>query len=158
VAGLTSNHDWSTVRKLGSVNLGVNASANLRFTFEYYRNTRDGITFTTRPMDYFGSSSAWGSFARANPYYLMAPLDETANRVVAGVDYTRHRLNVHYHFGRQKFDDSVDGKNLTSNQRSINVSDPATASELLNIASWSDFRRLNTPASEFLYDGKVGSR
>ncbi|MBA0086189.1 MAG: hypothetical protein HRJ53_14475, partial [Acidobacteria bacterium Pan2503] len=52
---ITSNHDWATVRKLGSANLSVTATPNLRFTLEYFRNSRDGTTFTTRPMDYFGS-------------------------------------------------------------------------------------------------------
>ena len=42
--GLTSNHNWATVRKMGSVNLLVHATNNLRFSFEYYRNTRDGVT------------------------------------------------------------------------------------------------------------------
>jgi len=84
--GLTSNHNWATVRKLGSVNLLIHVSNNLRFSFEYYRNTRDGVTDTTRSLDYFGSSSTWGAFARANPYYVIAPLSETADRVTAGID------------------------------------------------------------------------
>src|SRR4051812_29501346 len=66
---LTSNHDWATVRKLGSVNLLIHATDKLRFSFEYYRNTRDGVSFTTRSLDYFGSSATWGAFSRANPYY-----------------------------------------------------------------------------------------
>ena len=30
--GLTSNHDWATVRKLGSANLLIHAAKNLRLT------------------------------------------------------------------------------------------------------------------------------
>src|ERR1051325_2341255 len=73
-SGLTSNHDWATVRKLGSASLLVHAAKNLRLSFEVYRNTRDGVAGTTRPVDYFGSAFTWGSFARANPYYMEAPL------------------------------------------------------------------------------------
>jgi len=47
---LTNTHNWATVRKLGSVNLLVHATNNLRFSFEYYRNTRDGMTWTTRSL------------------------------------------------------------------------------------------------------------
>ena len=152
---ITSNHDWATVRKLGSFDFNIHATSNLRFSFEYYRNTRDGVNFTTRTMDYFGSSSSWGSFARANPYYLMAPINENANRVAGGIDYTRRRWTFHYRVGFQVFDDAVDGQNLVTNQRSINTNDPATASELLGAASWVDTRKLTTPISEFTYDGRV---
>jgi len=55
--GLTNQHNWATVRKLGSMNLLVHATTNLRFSFEYYRNTRDGVTDTTQSLDYFGSSA-----------------------------------------------------------------------------------------------------
>src|SRR5690349_21472027 len=81
LSGLTNNHNWATVRKLGSINLLVHATNNLKFSFEYYRNTRDRTKFTTRSLDYFGSSDAWGAFARANPYYLFAPINEVSNRV-----------------------------------------------------------------------------
>lgn len=155
---ITSNHDWATVRKLGTINFNIHATSNLRFSFEYSRNTRDGVTFTTRTMDYFGSSSAWGSFARANPYYLMAPINENTNRIAGGVDYTRRTWTFHYRVGYQVFDDAVDGQNLVTNQRSINTNDPATASELLGAASWVDFRKLTTPISEFTYDGKTHRR
>src|SRR5215510_16381054 len=102
---LTSNHDWATDRKIGSANLLVHATKNLRLSFEYYRNSRDGVAGTTRPVDYFGSSSTWGSFARANPYYLVAPFKETAHRGTAGVDYTIHNWDLHYRFGYQSFAD-----------------------------------------------------
>src|SRR5262245_60769297 len=68
--GLTLNHDWATVLKFGSMNFTLHATENLRFTFEYNRNAREGTTFVTRALDYFGSPDIWGGFARANPYYL----------------------------------------------------------------------------------------
>jgi len=156
--GLTSNHDWATVRKLGSANLLVHAAKNLRISFEYYRNTRDGVTGTTRPVDYFGSSSTWGSFARANPYYLVAPVDESANRIAAGIDYTHRNWSLHYRVGYQSFEASVDGRNPQSPERSINIDDANTARELLTQFTWKDFRRLRTPVSEFSYSGHLASR
>jgi hypothetical protein len=158
LSGLTSNHDWATVRKLGSVNLLIHATDKLRFSFEYYRNTRDGVNFTTRSLDYFGSSSAWGSFARANPYYLVAPLSETSNRVTGGLDYTRGGWNLHYRVGYQRFEDAVDGANVGSPERSININDRNTARELVNGVSWLDSRKLSTPVSEFSYTGKVAPK
>ena len=152
--GLTSNHDWATIRKPGSANLLVRATRNLRFTFEFYRNSRDGVTFTTRSLDYFGASSTWGSFARANPYYVIAPLQETAYRGTAGIDYTRGGWSLHYRAGYQSFADSVRGSNTASQERSINVDDPSTAREPLNSISWADSRQLKTPVSEFSYNGR----
>ena len=152
--GLTSNHNWATVRKMGSVNLLVHATNNLRFSFEYYRNTRDGVTETTRSLDYFGSSATWGSFARANPYLIVAPLSEATDRVTGGIDYTNHGWALHYRLGYQSFTDSINGTNAKSPERSINIDDPTTAKELVNGISYSDFRKLSTPVSEFSYTGK----
>ena len=156
--GLTSNHNWATVRKMGSVNLLVHATNNLRFSFEYYRNTRDGVTQTTRSLDYFGSSSTWASFARANPYLIVAPLTEATDRVTAGIDYTKNGWALHYRIGYQSFTDAINGTNVTSPQRSINIDDPTTAMELANGISYSDFRKLSTPVIEFSYTGKVNRR
>jgi hypothetical protein len=155
LSGLTSNHNWATVRKLGSVNLLVHATNHLKFSFEYYRNTRDGDTFTTRSLDYFGSSSTWGAFARADPYYLFAPFNEVSDRVTGGVDYTVKDWTLHYRLGYQTFEDAVTGQNLSSPLLSINVNDPTTRKEPLNGASWIDSRRLTTPVSEFSYTGKL---
>ena len=155
---LTNYHDWATVRKIGSVNLLVHATNNLRFSFEYARNTRDGVTGTTRPIDYFGSSATWGYFARANPYYIVAPLTETTNRVTAGIDYTRRAWTVHYRLGYQRFEDAINSRNASALERSINVDDPSTAKELVSAATWSDSRRLSTPVSEFSYTGNPLSR
>jgi len=156
--GLTSNHNWATVRKMGSVNLLVHATNNLRFSFEYYRNTRDGVTQTTRSLDYFGSSATWGSFARANPYLIVAPLSEATDRVTGGIDYTNRGWALHYRLGYQSFTDSINGTNAASPERSINIDDPTTAKELANGISYTDFRKLSTPVSEFSYTNKVNSR
>ena len=155
LASVTNNHDWATVRKLGSIDFVLHATNNLRFSFDYFRNTRDGVNFTTQTMDYFGSSSNWGSFARADPYYLIAPLSESTNRVTGGIDYTHDSWNFHYKIGYERFDDNVLGNNLVSNERSINTTDRTTAAELLNAASWTDYRKLSTPVSEFSYNGKL---
>lgn len=152
---LTSNHDWATVRKLGSINLLVHATDKLRFNFEYYRNTRSGASFTTRTPDYFGSPSTWGTFARANPYYLFAPVDESANRATVGMDYSPKNWTLHYRFGYQSFMNSIDGQNLGSPSRSLNVDDRSTAAEILTSFSWKDYRELHTPVSEFSYTGKI---
>jgi hypothetical protein len=151
---LTNYHNWATVRKIGSVNLLIHATNNLKFSFEYYRNTRDGVTDTTRSLDYFGSSSTWGSFARANPYYVIAPLDEEANRVTGGIDYTVHDWTVHYRLGYQRFTDAINGYNPVPG-RSINIDDPTTAKEIVNSISWVDSRKLTTPVSEFSYTGRL---
>jgi hypothetical protein len=156
--GLTNNHNWATVRKMGSVSLLVHTSENLRFSFEAYANTRDGVTETTRSLDYFGSSSTWGSFARANPYTMIAPVSETTDRVTGGVDYTRGGWAFHYKVGYQWFQDAVNGINSATPERSINIDDPTTAAELLNGASWADSRKLTTPVSEFSYTGKLTKR
>lgn len=153
--GLTTDHNWATVRRFGSVNLVVHATNNLRFTFEYNRNTRDGVNFTTRVMDYFGAPDLWGSFTRANPYYVEAPLNEVANRFAGGVSYNWRNWNFHYRLGYQTFEQALTWDNVASPQRSLNIDTVPTAKELLNTASWSEFRRLKTPISEFSYTGKL---
>jgi len=153
--GLTSNHNWATVRKMGSVNLLVHATNNLRFTFEYYQNSRNGVTETTQTLDYFGSSATWGTFARANPYLIVAPLSEATDRVTGGFDYTPGAWAFHYRIGYQSFTDAINGNGANSPERSINIDDPTTAKELANGIAFSDFRRLSTPVSEFSYTGKL---
>jgi len=157
--GLTNNHDWATVRKFGSVDLTIHATNNLRFNFEYYRPSDEGNTFTTRSLDYLGSPSYWGTFARANPYYLFAPLTDDTNRFTGGVDYTWHSWSFHYSVGYQTFTENMSLANVESPEISI---DPVTAANPvsnphavpLTSLSWSQFRRLTTPISEFSYVGK----
>ncbi|MBV9678703.1 MAG: hypothetical protein JO185_20370, partial [Acidobacteriaceae bacterium] len=62
--GLTSNHNWATVRRFGALNFLLHATNNLRFRFEYNRNGRDGTIFTTRTLDYYGAPDSWGTFLR----------------------------------------------------------------------------------------------
>ncbi len=156
--GLTTNHDWATVRRFGSVNLLLHASNSLRFTFDYNRSSRDGVNFTTRTLDYFGSPDIWGFFLRANPYYVEAPLNEIANRFTGGVSYTWRDWNFHYRLGYQTFEQNLDWNNLASPQQSINIDERATANEQVKSASWSEFRRLKTPISEFSYNGRVNGK
>jgi hypothetical protein len=158
VNGLTSNHNWATVRKLGSANLLVHATNNLKFSFEYYRNTRDGVNMITRSPDYFGSSSVWASFSRANPYLMVAPFSESSNRVTGGMDYSVRDWSVHFRSGYQRFESSVNGANAQAAERSINTSDASTAAELLNGAAWTDTRKLTTPVTEFSYTGRAHPR
>ena len=158
LAGLSINHDWATVRKFGSMNFTLHATDNLRFTFEYNRTAREGMTFVTRTLDYFGSPAEWGAFARANPYYLQAPVNETANRFAGGLSYTWRDWNVFYRTGYQTFEQNLTIDNVVSPERSIDLSDPVTANELLNRASFNQYRRLKTPISEFSYVGRSRSR
>jgi len=155
--GLTDNHNWDTVRKFGSVDLTLHATNNLRFNFNYYRTTDDGATFTTASPDFLGSPSYWGGYARANPFYLYAPVNDETNRFTAGLDYTRRTWTFHYAAGYQTFTANTDVSNVTSPELSINP----TASSLLEPLSnftWSNFRRMTTPVSELSFVGKPRKR
>jgi hypothetical protein len=153
--GLTSNHDWATVRKFGSVDLTLHATNNLRFRFNYYRPSDEGTTYTTRSLDFIGSGSVpyWGSFARANPYSLFAPLTDSTNRFTGGIDYTVKDWNFHYSIGYQTFTENISLNNTTSPEFSINPIASSTT-EPLTTLSWSQFRRSTTPISEFSFLGK----
>jgi hypothetical protein len=158
LAGLTNNHDWATVRKFGSADLTLHATNNLRFNFEYYRTTNSGTLFTTRAPDFLNSPSFWGGYVRANPYYMYAPLDDNTNRFTGGMDYTWHDWNFHYSIGYQTFDENINLNNVSSPELSINSSTAITAREPLLGLSWSQFRRLTTPISEFSFSGKPLSK
>ena len=151
--GLTDHHNWDTVRKFGSADLTLHATNNLRFNFNYYRTTDNGATFTTASPDFLGSPSYWGGYARANPYYLFAPINDETNRFTGGLDYTYHSWTVHYTAGYQTFNANTDVSNVTSPEFSIN---PAASSQLEPLSSftWSNFRRLTTPISELSFVGK----
>jgi len=155
--GLTNNHDWATVRKFGSADLTIHATNRLRFNFDYYRTSDSGATFTTASPDFLGSPGYWGSYARANPYYLYAPINDDTNRITGGVDYTYNSWSFHYAIGYQIFNSNTIANNLTSSELSIN---PTTSSTLepLTSFSWTEFRRLTTPISEFSFVGKPLSR
>ena len=151
--GLTSNHDWETVRKFGSVDLTLHATNNLRFNFNYYHTTDDGPTFTTASPDFLGSPSYWGSYARANPFYLYAPVSDDTNRFTGGLDYTFHTWTVHYSAGYQTFNANTNLNNVSSPELSIN---PTTSSTLEPLSSYtsSQYRRMTTPISELSFVGK----
>ena len=151
--GLTSNHDWATVRKFGSVDFTLHATNNLRFHFNYYRPSDKGNTFTTRSLDFLGSPSFWGTFARANPYYLFAPLNDYTNRITGGFDYSLKDWSFHYSIGYQTFSENISLTNVSSPELSINPIASSTTEPLTNL-SWSQFRRLTTPISEFSFLGK----
>jgi hypothetical protein len=155
--GLTSNHDWATVRKFGSIDLTLHATNNLRFNFNYYRPSDEGTTFTTRSLDFLDSPGYWGTFARANPYYLLAPLSDDTNRITGGLDYTLKSWSFHYNVGYQTFTENINLSNVTAPELSI---DPVTSSTLepLSALSWSQYRKLTTPISEFSFLGKPLSR
>ncbi|MGH9678955.1 MAG: MtrB/PioB family outer membrane beta-barrel protein [Candidatus Acidiferrales bacterium] len=151
--GLTNNHDWATVRKFGSVDLTLHATNRLRFHFNYDRPSDDGTTFTTRSLDFFSSPSYWGGFARANPYYLDAPLNDSTNRFTGGFDYTLKDWNFHYSIGYQTFTENINLANVGSPELSINPIASSLTEPVTNV-SWSQFRRLTTPISEFSFVGK----
>lgn len=151
--GLTDNHNWSTVRKFGSVDLTLHATNNLRFRFNYYRPSDEGNMFTTRSLDFLGSPGYWGSFARANPYSLYAPIDDYANRFTGGVDYTVKDWTFHYSVGYQTYTENTSLTNVTSPELSINPIKSSTTQPLTNL-SWSQFRKSTTPISEFSFVGK----
>ncbi|MGH9513329.1 MAG: hypothetical protein ACRD2U_14445 [Terriglobales bacterium] len=151
--GLTDNHDWATVRKFGSADFTLHATNRLRFNFNYYHTTDNGPAYTTRSLDFVGSPGYWGAFARSNPYYLYAPLNDDTNRFSGGVDYTYNSWSFHYTLGYQSFTENISLNNVTSPQLSTN---PVTSSTLepLTLTSWSQFRRLTTPISELSFVGK----
>jgi hypothetical protein len=155
--GLTDHHDWETVRKFATADLTLHASNNLRFNFDYYRTTDTGSTFTTASPDFLGSPGFWGTYARANPFFLFAPINDETNRFTGGVDYTFHSWTFHYVAGYQAFNAATTLNTVTSPQLSIN---PAASSKLepLTAMNWSQFRRLTTPVSELSFVGKPLSR
>jgi hypothetical protein len=160
IPGLTSNHDWATVRRIGNVNLLVHATSNLRFTFEYSHNARHGVNDTTRTMDYFGAPPEFSSYVRGNPYYLVGLINETSNRAAVGVDYTLKAFTFHYKVGVERMVDSFNGVNPYAGEVSIDTSDPLALAtqETLTSATWADYRKLTTPVSEFSYNGKIFSK
>jgi len=152
--GLTDNHNWATVRKLGSASLTMHASNRLRFNVDFFRNTTEGSLLTTRSLDFFGSPSYWGSFARANPYPLAAPLNDDTNRFTGGIDYSWRDWDFHYRAGFQTFNETAALNPVANGEVSIN---PATLStmEPLNQLSWSQTRRMTTPVSDFSFRGRL---
>ncbi len=160
VPGLTNNHAWATVRKMGSVDFTIHATNNLRFHFQYYRTTFSGATFTTFVPDFFGSPgrpNPYAVYVGSNPYYLYAPTFDNTNRFTGGLDYTWRNWNFHYDVGYQTYSGTMNFNNVTSPEFSFNTSTASTASTPLLNASWTQFQQLTTPISEFSYTGKPES-
>jgi hypothetical protein len=155
--GLTSNHDWATVREMGTANLTVHATKALRFNFDFYRTTTDGTLLTTRSLAFFGEPSYWAGFARANHYPLIAPIHNGTNRFAGGVDYSWRDWNFHYKTGIQTFKEVMDLELVRPGEVSINPAASST-NEPLNQISWSQTRRLKSPLSEFSFNGKLSER
>jgi hypothetical protein len=153
-AGLTDNHNWSNVRKLGSIDFTLHATNNLRFHFQYYRTSFSGTTFTTFSPDFLDSPSYFGTYARANAYYMYAPVWDNSNRIVGGLDYTWRDWNFHYNVGYQTFTDNTLFNNTSSPQIAIDYTTATNLLQPLSQASWNDYRELKTPVSEFSYTGK----
>jgi len=151
--GLTSNHNWATVRKFGSADLTLHATDHLRFNFDYYRTTDTGATFPTASPDFLDSPGYWGSYARANPFPLYAPINDDTNRFTGRVDYTYHTWTFHYTLGYQTFTSNIDASNTSSPELSINPAASSVAAPLSSF-SWTDYRRLTTPVSDFSFVGK----
>ncbi len=156
--GLTDNHDWANVRKVGSVDFTVHATDNLRFHFQYYKTSFSGATFTTFSPYFFDQPGSLGGFARANAYYLYAPTFDNTNRFTGGIDYTWNQWSFHYNVGFQTFTSDTAYNNVTSPQLAIDTTTVSNLSQPLTQASWTDSRRLTTPVSEFSYSGKPSSR
>jgi hypothetical protein len=155
--GLTDNHAWGTVRKFGSADFTLHATNNLRFNFNYYHTSDSGPAFTTESLDFFDSPSYWGSFARANPYYLYAPIDDNTNRFTGGIDYTFHSWAFHYNLGYQAFTQNLSLNGVGFPEMSINPI-ASSAPETVTDLSQSEYRRLTTPISEFSFTGKPFSK
>jgi len=156
-SGLTNNHDWATVRKFASADFTLHASRNLQFVFETSHTGNNGTQFTTRSMDFFGSPAYWATFARSNPYFLIAPLRDSTGRITGGLDYTRHQWSFHYKAGYQTFDENITLNEVAANQAPINPTTLPQSQPLAQL-SWSQSRQLKTPISEFSYVGKVNPR
>ncbi|HEY3453836.1 MAG TPA: hypothetical protein VGK64_04480 [Bryobacteraceae bacterium] len=152
--GLTSNHNWATVRRLGSVNLLVHATNNLRFRFEYNLSAYSGTLFATRTLDYFGAPASWGTFLRDNPYYVTGPTNDASNSTAGGIDYTLKSWTFHYTGGYQSFHQRFNWTNPAV-ERSINIDSTANVKELLASGNWNEFRRLNAPFSQLFFNGKI---
>ena len=131
----------------------MHATNNLRFHFQYYKTSFTGPTFTTFSPDFLDSPGSWGGYARANAYSLYAPTFDNANRIAGGIDYTWNNWNFHYNVGYQTFDDNITLNPTSPGELSI----AGTAGAPLTAASWTDFRRLTTPVSEFSYTGNPNS-
>ena len=103
---VTNRHNWNTSKQIGNIAYTLYATNRLRFFFDYDRVANQGQLQSTRAIDFVGSPAAWGSFARANPYEVVGPVNNEANRVTGGVSYSRDHWTVHYRAGYQTYDET----------------------------------------------------
>ena len=75
---VTNRHNWNTSKQIGNIAYTLYATNRLRFFFDYDRVTNQGQLQSTRTIDFVGSPTAWGSFARANPYEVVGPVNNEA--------------------------------------------------------------------------------
>jgi hypothetical protein len=156
VPALTSEHQWSTVRKFGTLNFMLFATRNLRFGFQYYRTSDSGATVTPMTPSYVGAAyPTYGFFEEESPYLLYAPTLNNADRFTGSMDYTLGRWTIHYAAGYQTLNDSMSFNNLTSPEFSFDTSTAATANTPVFNFSMSQFRQLTTPISDFSYTGQL---
>ena len=148
---VTDAHAWTTSRQLGTAALVYDVSNRLHLLANYSHAGRTGPQLTTRSLDFIGSPSVWGAFARANPFSITTPIDDSANRVSGGISYSRNTWTVNYQAGYQIYNEHRNFRPVATPERSINVADPATGPELLNVLSASQSRRLTSPLSELSY-------
>lgn len=148
---VTDRHSWSTSRQLGNVSAAITATPQLQILLGYDRVSRNGAIGSTRSVDFIGSSTAWGGFARANPYPVSGPVNDVSNRVTGGLSYSWKRATIHYRVGYQTSDQTLSLDPLAAPERSINVGDAATANELLSSVGWAQHQRLTIPSSELSF-------
>src|SRR5436190_6472652 len=154
---VTDAHSWTTARQIGNAAWTLDATNRLHFLFNYNHVSNKGAIQTTRALDYIGASAVWGAFARANPYQLFGPVNNTSNRVTGGVSYGRDRWTINYRAGHQVLDETQTFDPVTTPERSINVADPVTARENLSTLGWSQSRHLTAPASELSFVAQPAS-
>ena len=155
---VTDFHAWATSRYTTNVGFVYDASTHLHLLFNYSRVSRSGAQTSTQSIDFVGAPSTWGGFARANPYATTAPVDDASNRATGGVSYSAKNWTLTYQAGYQRFNQEQVFSPVATPERSINITDPATASELVTTLNSSQTRRLETPISELSYVARPSSK
>src|SRR5438876_557723 len=117
-------------------------------------NLRQG--FRVNEFELFGRAPEKGNDFADN--YSITASGLGGDPFPGGLSYTWRDWNVFYRTGYQTFEQNLTIDNVASPERSIDLSDPVTANELLNRASFNQYRRLKTPISEFSYVGRSRSR
>ena len=155
---VTDRHSWTTSRQIGDVSFVYDATSSLHLLFNYSRVARTGALESTRSLDFVGSPTVWGTFARANPYPVTTPIDDSANRITGGLSYSAAKWTLNYQAGLQRYDESQSLSPSASAERSVNVADPTTAAELLNSLSLSQSRSSTSPVSDLSFVASPGAK